>query len=146
MRKEIDRRMHTAEHILNQTMIRMFNCGRCINAHIEKKKSKCDYRFTRTIGDAEIKEIEKRVNGVIQADLKIGEKYITLEQAQKQYNLKRLPEDVGDKIRIVNIGDYDFCPCIGPHADSTHQIGKFRITSADFQNGILRVRYKLEKI
>ncbi len=138
--------MHTAEHILNQTMIRMFNCGRCINAHIEKKKSKCDYRFTRTIGGAEIKEIEKRVNGVIQADLKIGEKYITLEQAQKQYTLKRLPENVGDKIRIVSIGDYDFCPCIGPHVDSTHQIGKFRITSADFQNGILRVRYKLEKI
>ena len=35
--------MHTAEHILNQTMIRLFGCGRSRNAHIEKKKSKCDY-------------------------------------------------------------------------------------------------------
>jgi hypothetical protein len=29
--------MHSAEHILNQTMDRMFQCGRCFNAHIEKK-------------------------------------------------------------------------------------------------------------
>ena len=35
--------MHTCEHILNQTMVRMFGCGRSMNAHIEKKKSKCDY-------------------------------------------------------------------------------------------------------
>jgi len=32
MKKRIDPRMHSAEHILNQTMDRMFNCGRCINA------------------------------------------------------------------------------------------------------------------
>jgi len=32
--------MHTAEHILNQTMVRMFGCSRSVNAHIEKKKSK----------------------------------------------------------------------------------------------------------
>ncbi|MBR4973989.1 MAG: hypothetical protein IKY60_00235, partial [Bacteroidales bacterium] len=35
--------MHTAEHILNQTMVRMFGCPRSKNTHIEKKKSKCDY-------------------------------------------------------------------------------------------------------
>ena len=32
--------MHTAEHILNQTMVRMFGCPRSRNAHIEKTKSK----------------------------------------------------------------------------------------------------------
>ena len=35
--------MHTTEHILNQTMVRMFGCPRSRNAHIERKKSKCDY-------------------------------------------------------------------------------------------------------
>lgn len=35
--------MHTAEHILNGTMVRMFGCTRSRNAHIERKKSKCDY-------------------------------------------------------------------------------------------------------
>ena len=35
--------MHTAEHILNGTMVKMFGCPRSRNAHIERKKSKCDY-------------------------------------------------------------------------------------------------------
>ena len=29
--------MHTAEHILNQTMVRMFGCPRSKNAHIEEQ-------------------------------------------------------------------------------------------------------------
>jgi len=37
MNKEYDPRMHSAEHILNQTMVRMFNRGRSFSAHIEKK-------------------------------------------------------------------------------------------------------------
>lgn len=135
--------MHSAEHILNQTMDRMFNCGRCINAHLEKKKSKCDYRFDRALSEAEIREIEKRVNYVIHADMLVTEEYITKDEAQKQYNLERLPADAGDKIRIVKIGDYDACPCIGPHVDSTKEIGGFVISSASFKNAISRIRYKL---
>lgn len=38
-KKDYHRPMHTAEHILNQTMVRMFGCARSANAHIEKKKS-----------------------------------------------------------------------------------------------------------
>ncbi len=38
-KKDYDPAMHTAEHILNQTMDRLFACGRSFNAHIEKKKS-----------------------------------------------------------------------------------------------------------
>ncbi len=50
-----DPQMHTAEHILNQTMVRIFGCERSFPSHIEKKKSKCDYRFDRPLkGDGEI--------------------------------------------------------------------------------------------
>ena len=35
--------MHTCEHIVNQTMIRIFHCERSVSAHIERKKSKLDY-------------------------------------------------------------------------------------------------------
>jgi len=62
MKHKIDpkSRMHSAEHLLNQTMVRMFNCGRCFSAHIEKKKSKCDYHFDRSLTEKETREIEKR--------------------------------------------------------------------------------------
>jgi len=145
MTKEMDPRMHSAEHVLNQTMVRMFNCGRSFSAHIEKKKSKCDYHFDRALKEEEIGEIQKRVNDVIQADMAVAEEYVNKEEAQKRYNLDRLPDGVDDHIRIIKIGDYDACPCIGPHIHSTKEIGKFRIVSTSFENGVLRIRYKLDK-
>ena len=54
--------MHTAEHILNQTMVRMFGCPRSRNAHIEKKKSKCDYQLAACPTEEQVQEIERRVN------------------------------------------------------------------------------------
>ena len=143
MEKETDPRMHSAEHILNQTMVRIFNCNRSFNAHIEEKKSKCDYHFDHALSDREINQIEKQVNAVIEADLPIAEEYQTREAAQEQYNLKRLPRDTGDDIRIVRIGDYDACPCIGSHVKSTKEIGTFCIVSSSFETGVLRIRFKL---
>ena len=145
MTKAMDPGMHSAEHILNQTMVRMFDCGRSFSAHIEKKKSKCDYHFDRSLKEEEIEEIEKRINDVIQRDLKVSEEHVDRQEAQKQYRLDRLPEDTGDSIRIIKIGDYDACPCIGPHVKSTKEIGRFRIVSTSFENGVLRIRYKLHR-
>jgi alanyl-tRNA synthetase len=145
MKKEMDPRMHSAEHLLNQTMVRMFDCGRCFSSHIEKKKSKCDYHFERVLKQEEIGEIEDRVNGVIQEDFTVREEYVNREEAKGLYNLDRLPENTGDPIRIIKIGEYDACPCIGPHVQSTQEIGKFRIVSTSFENGVLRIRYKLDK-
>ena len=143
MSKTTDPRMHSAEHVLNQTMDRMFSCGRCFSAHIEKKKSKCDYRFDRQLTQDEVEEIQARVNEVIQANLSVNEKYLSQAEAIKLYNTEKLPANVGDKIRIINIGDYDACPCIGPHIKHTREIGAFRITTTSFEDGVLRIRYKL---
>ena len=142
-RKEYDPRMHSAEHILNQTMVRMFNCGRAFSAHIEKKKSKCDYHFERNITAEEIVQIESTVNDVIKANLPIQEKILTREEAGKIVSLTRLPEDAGENVRIIAIGDYDLCPCSGVHALKTSEIGEFKIISTDCTNGVLRIRFKI---
>ena len=131
--------MHSAEHIVNQTMIRTFRSGRCFSAHIEKKKSKLDYHFDRPLSDEEVKDLERRVNEVVTADMPVKEDFIAREEAEERYNLERLPEDAGDTIRIIRIGDYDACPCIGPHVRSTGEIGPFRVISASYENGVLRI-------
>lgn len=135
--------MHSAEHILNQTMVRMFNCGRSYSNHIEKKKSKCDYHFKRNLTKKEIEELNNRVNGTIKRNLPVIEEFITRNEASDKFNLERLPESAGETIRIIKIGDYDACPCSGLHVLSTNEIGTFKIISTDFNNGVLRVRFKL---
>ena len=143
MKKQTDPRMHSAEHILNQTMDRMFQCGRCFNAHIEKKKSKCDYHFERGLTQSELEEIQNRINQIIANDLPVSEEYVSHAEALDKYNTEKLPQNAGSTIRIVHIGDYDACPCIGNHVKSTGDIGGFRITTAGFDNDVLRIRFKL---
>jgi misacylated tRNA(Ala) deacylase len=145
MSKDYDPRMHSAEHIFNQTMVRKFNCGRSFSMHLEKKKSKCDFHFDRDLTQDEIREIESRVNQVIQSDEPVHEDVLTKEEAEKLYNLARLPDQNEETIRIVRIGDYDACPCIGGHVARTKEIGQFRIISTSYENGVLRVRFKLSE-
>jgi alanyl-tRNA synthetase len=124
-------------------MVRMFNCGRCFSTHLGDKKSKLDYYFDRPLTDAEIGELERRVNEIAQADLPVTERVVSREAGEKDFNLARLPEGAGDAIRIVRIGDYDACPCIGAHVKTTREIGRFRVISTSFEDGVLRIRYKL---
>ncbi len=143
MPKDYDPRMHSAEHILNQTMVRMFNRGRSFSNHLERKKSKCDYHFDRDVSLEEVNEIESRVNQIIQSDAEVREEFLPKEEAAKEFNLSRLPDQTGDSIRIIKIGDYDACPCIGEHVRTTKEIGTFRIISTSHENGVLRLRFKL---
>lgn len=145
MTKSYAPRMHSAEHILNQVMVRKFDCGRCFSAHVNKKKSKCDYHFDRVLTDDEAKEVEAEVNQVISANLDVTEEIVSLPEAARNFNLTRLPEGV-ETVRIVRIGDYDFCPCVGEHVDNTTEIGEFHIISHDFNDRVLRIRYKLSDL
>jgi misacylated tRNA(Ala) deacylase len=142
-RPDAEPRMHTAEHILNQTMTRMFDCGRCFNAHIERKKSKCDYRFDRALTDEEVAEIERRVNEIVAADMPVSAEVLSREEAERAVDTSLLPKEVEGDVRIVRVGDYDACPCVGEHVASSGEIGGFRVVSTDFREGALRVRFKL---
>jgi len=141
--KQYHPQMHTAEHILNQTMVRMFDKGRSFSNHIEKKKSKCDYHFGRDLTETEIEEINNKVNDVIMQKLDVKEAFITRSEAEDKFNLTRLPDTAGDKIRIIMVGDYDACPCSGAHVSNTKEIGRFQITTTNYSEGVLRIRFKL---
>lgn len=134
---------HSAEHILNQTMVRMFGCPRSRNAHIERKKSKCDYILSACPTDEQVAAIESRVNEVIAAALPVTIEFMTREQAAGIVDLSKLPADASETLRIVRIGDYDACACIGAHVKNTSEIGTFRILSHDYNDGVWRLRWKI---
>lgn len=146
MSKDYEPKMHSAEHLLNQTMVRLFGCERCFSAHLNKKKSKCDYRFDKPLTDDDITIITTMVNAQITADLPVRADLIPRETAAALYNLGRLPDDAITEVRIVRIGEYDACPCIGEHVSRTGEIGTFAIISHDFTEGVLRLRFKLSPV
>ena len=135
--------MHTAEHILNGTMVRLFGCPRSRNAHIERKKSKCDYLLDACPTDEEVARIEAAVNEVIGRNLDVTIDYMPRSEAAALVDLSKLPEDASETLRIVRVGDYDACACIGAHVKNTAEIGTFKILSHDFEDGRWRVRWKV---
>ena len=135
--------MHTAEHILNQTMVRMFGCPRSRNAHIERKKSKLDYILTEEPTAEQMAEVERRVNEVIDQHLPVTAEFMRKEDAAEIVDLTKLPEDATETLRIVRIGDYDACACIGAHVDNTSEIGHFKMLNYDYTEERLRLRFKL---
>lgn len=136
--------MHTAEHILNQTMVRVFGCGRSKTNHIEKNKSKCDYFLPAAPSEEQMREVEQLVNDVISSCAAVRAETLPRAEAEKRVDLSSLPPDAGNEVRLVFIGAYDVCPCIGKHVENTAQIGRFKIISYDYADGRLRVRFKLE--
>jgi len=136
--------MHTAEHILNSVMDKMYHCGRSFNSHIESKKSKCDYRIKKGLSGKEIMAVERTVNEIIKLNVPVGEEMVSRREADKIYFTGKLPEDTPEVIRIITIGNFDACPCIGEHVSNTSEIGSFTITSADFNEGVLRIRFKID--
>ena len=135
--------MHTAEHILNQTMVRMFGCERSRNAHIERKKSKCDYQLPTEPTAEQITTIETQVNSVISQQMPITIEFCKREEVPVYVDLGKLPAEASDTLRLVRVGDYDICACIGAHVNNTSEIGTFKIISHSWENGTLRIRFKL---
>ena len=136
---------HTAEHLLNQTMIRMFGCERSNNAHVERKKSKISYILDRKPDRKAEREIERRMNELIEEDLPVTYEFVSRDEIPDGVSLTRLPDDASDTIRLVRIGDYDVCPCIGKHVRSTSQIGRFELlgTNWDEHTKSFRIRFKV---
>lgn len=137
--------MHTAEHILNQTMVRMYGCPRSRNAHIERKKSKVSYELPVCPSEAEIQNIVNAVNAVIQANMPVTEEFVKLCDVPVEVSLEKLPADASETIRLVRVGDYDVCACIGAHVSNTSEIGAFQLlgTNWDEERKSFRIRFKL---
>lgn len=135
--------MHTCEHVVNRTMVNLFHCGRAVSAHIERKKSKLDFALPECPSEEQIREIEDTVNSIIGQNLAVTTEFITQDEAVGRFDLKRLPDNASETVRVVKVGDYDECLCIGQHVANTSEIGNFKIISYDYKDGIFRMRFKL---
>jgi Ser-tRNA(Ala) deacylase AlaX len=112
---------------------------------VERKKSKMSFHLDHKPSRQEEKEIERRMNELIEEDLPVTFEFVSRDELPEEVSADRLPDDVSETIRLVRIGDYDVCPCIGRHVRSTGQIGRFELlgTNWDEIEHSFRVRFKI---
>jgi Ser-tRNA(Ala) deacylase AlaX len=83
------------------------------------------------------------MNELIKADLPVKFEFVTRDNIPDGVKLDKLPEDASKTLRLVRIGDYDVCPCIGTHVNTTSDIGSFKITSTSWKDGDFRIVFKV---
>lgn len=138
--------MHTVEHVLNGAMVKLFGTGRSVSAHIEKKKSRMDFGVNFVPTDEDLRKLETEINRVLDQDLPVTFQVVTQDEARALgADLSRIPEDASQMVRIVRVGDYDTCLCIGKHVEHTSQCGHIDLYAHTYnaETGRWRVRFRL---
>jgi threonyl-tRNA synthetase len=132
---------HSAEHVLHCVMQRMYpNLKKVMGPPIEDGfyfDSDLDYKIT----PEDLSNIESEMQKMIDANLPIVRKEISVEEAKKLFgdnwykleNIKEI-EARGEKVTVYITGEpespyYDVDLCAGPHVASTGEIKAFRLLS-----------------
>ena len=68
---------------------------------------------------------------------------MTRNEVPESIDLSKLPADASDTLRLVYVGDYDVCPCLGAHVERTSEIGGFRISSTSYNDGNFRIVFRV---
>lgn len=87
---------HTAEHLLNQLMIRLFGTQRSNNAHVERKKSKITYKLDHKPTRKEEKEIETEMNRLIALDMPVSYEFTDRDHLPEGVDADRLPANASE--------------------------------------------------
>jgi len=129
---------HTAQHLLSQCFIRLFEIE-SISSNINGYTPSTLDLAVKTLSRDQLDQIEDLANRMIFETHPVRSYFVTPEQLR---NLPlRKPPKVSEDIRIVEIEGYDYTPCGGTHCTSSGQIGIVKILKAERQGDLTRISF-----
>lgn len=132
---------HAGEHLLANAAYRLIGGG-TIGLHLGSEISSIDMTLPegRTrITDEELKALEDDVNQRIQRNVPIRQWFPDSAELA-ELPLRKAPT-VSEHVRIVQIGELEYCACGGTHPSSAGQIGLVKIVDARPSRGKLRISF-----
>ncbi|NQW93379.1 MAG: alanine--tRNA ligase, partial [Polaromonas sp.] len=121
-------RNHSATHLMHKALREV------LGTHVQQKgslvdadKTRFDFTHNAPVTDAQIREIEAKVNAEILVNAATDASEMDMEAAQKTGAMMLFGEKYGDKVRVLSIGSSKEL-CGGTHVGRTGDIGLFKIT------------------
>lgn len=111
---------HTGQHILSQSFLVVIPEARTVSFHLTESSVHIDVAVPE-IREAELTRVQELANKVVLKDVVI-KTYFTSREEAAQKKLRKAPKEI-DRVRIVEIGDFDIDPCGGTHCKRTGEVG-----------------------
>jgi alanyl-tRNA synthetase len=126
-RRHATMRNHSVTHLMHKALREV------LGPHVQQKgslvdadKTRFDFTHNHPVTDAQIREIEKRVNAEILANNETLARVMDIESAQKTGAVMLFGEKYGDVVRVLDIGTSREL-CGGTHVSRTGDIGIFKV-------------------
>ncbi len=140
-RRDEIKRNHSATHLLYQALKEK------LGDHVEQAGSlvlddrlRFDFTHYEALKLEELKEIEARVNEIIQEAIDLEVKHTSLEKAQAEGIVGLFADKYEDEVRVIGVGDFSRELCGGTHVNNTAEIGLFKIISeSGIASGVRRI-------
>jgi len=121
-------RMHTSQHLMSGLVYRIFG-ARTVGNQIHADHSRVDFQPANFTPD-DIQRIEDECNKVIEAaqDVRIFEedRVVVHNKIEDRSLLDLIPESI-KRLRVIQVGTADYCPCGGTHLRNTSEIGRVHV-------------------
>ena len=122
-------RNHSVTHLMHKALREV------LGDHVQQKgslvdadKTRFDFTHNAPVTDAQIREIEQKVNAEIVANAATQARVMDIESAQKTGAVMLFGEKYGEEVRVLDIGSSREL-CGGTHVKATGDIGFFTITA-----------------
>ena len=134
-------RAHTATHLVHQTM-RNFLGGERDPGGVAERSGPAALRlqYPAAVPPSVLTDVEEQVNEVLLNDLEVHAFVTTQAEARRLGAMALFGEKYGDRVRVVEVGDYARELCGGTHVTRSGQLGLVKILSeASVGSGVRRV-------
>lgn len=146
---------HTAAHLLNAALKKVLGADiHQMGQKISEKSFRHDFNFGRKLTAEEIKKVEDIVNGVIKENLPVTCFETSFEEAKGEGAEALFEEKYQsvDRVTLYKIGPekatgeyFSKELCGGPHASSTGELKRFRITKEEaVSSGVRRIKGEVD--
>ena len=122
---DVDRRrdhmqQHSGQHVLSAAFVRLFNMP-TVSFHMGADYCSIDLE-TKSLSPEQVEAAEALANAVVLENRPVGVRFVSQEEA-RDLGLRKLPPMEKDRLRLIDICDFDLTACGGTHVRSTGQIG-----------------------
>ncbi|NLM85652.1 MAG: alanine--tRNA ligase [Clostridiales bacterium] len=135
-------RLHTATHLLQAALRQVL--GEEVHqkgSNITAERLRFDFTFGRKMTPEEVQQVEALVNDAIKADAPISFTEMTVDEAKDSGAIGLFEDRYGDKVKVYSMGNFSKEICGGPHANTTGELGSFKIQKEEASSaGVRRIR------